>query len=298
MSDLGSTSELADLAARARAFDGHPPFSDGALAELATGARQLVWAGPAAAIYSATEAEFVVAPDFRRQGNGGRMLNLLLTQAPGDLYLWAHGGHPDARALAASRGLEPVRELLQLRRPSNAKRGAKPGAGEVSIRASRYSTSGGRDSRYSTREARVSRYSSGDADAFLALNARAFASHPEQGRLSRAEFDVLTAEPWFDPDDFLLLWEGDTLVGFCWLKVEGDLGEFYVVGVDPARQGQGLGRMLVQHGLERLAGRGIRESHLYVEGDNTAALRLYREFGFREHSVDLQYRWRSGPYGL
>ncbi len=115
------SADFAELAARALAFDGHAPFSETALAQLATGARQLVWAGPAAAVYSATEAEFVVDPEFRHQGNGGRMLNLLLTQAPGDLYLWAYGGHPDARALAASRGLQPVREVLQLRVP-----GAEP----------------------------------------------------------------------------------------------------------------------------------------------------------------------------
>ena len=46
---------------------------------------------------------------------------------------------------------------------------------------------------------------------------------------------------------------------------------------------------------ELLASRGIREADLYVEADNAPALRLYREFGFREDSIDIQYRWRSDP---
>jgi mycothiol synthase len=86
-----------------------------------------------------------------------------------------------------------------------------------------------------------------------------------------------------------LLWAGDRLVGFCWLKLEAGLGEFYAVGVDPAHHGEGLGRVLVAAGLARLAARGVRQSNLYVEADNAAALRLYRSFGFTEHSVDIQY---------
>ena len=68
-----------------------------------------------------------------------------------------------------------------------------------------------------------------------------------------------------------------------------------MVGVDPDYQGQGWGRRLVEAGMARLASRGIREADLYVEADNAPALRLYREFGFREDSIDIQYRWRSDP---
>jgi mycothiol synthase len=96
-------------------------------------------------------------------------------------------------------------------------------------------------------------------------------------------------EPWFDADDLLLLRDGDELIGYCWLKVEHGVGEFYVVGVSPDRQGEGLGRQLVRAGLARLAERGIRTASLYVEGDNAPALRLYRSFGFADHSIDVQY---------
>jgi mycothiol synthase len=92
----------------------------------------------------------------------------------------------------------------------------------------------------------------------------------------------------------LLLERDGILLGFCWLKIEGQLGEFYVVGVDPDHQGEGLGRALVEAGVARLVERGIHSAHLYVEGDNEAALRLYRSFGFTEASVDIQYQTHSG----
>jgi mycothiol synthase len=96
--------------------------------------------------------------------------------------------------------------------------------------------------------------------------------------------------PGTRPEDFLLLWDGGMLVGLCWLTADGEFGG---VGVDPARRGEGLGRMLVEAGLARLAERGIRDARLQVDGDNTAALRLFRRFGFRQHSIDIRYRWRS-----
>jgi mycothiol synthase len=263
------------LIQRATRADGQPPFSDGSLVDLATGARELLVIGDvAAALVRDGEAEFVVDPDARRHGHGTELLEHLLSRSP-ELRVWAHGDHKAARTLAASHGLEAVRELLQLRASV-----PEPVAGRPSTGSGNESGSG----------SAVTGFRVGtDETAWLALNARAFATHPEQGAVTRADLDVLMAEPWFDPDDFLLLRDGDELVGYCWLKVEHGIGEFYVVGVSPDRQGEGLGRRLVEAGLSRLAARGIRISSLYVEADNDAALRLYRSFGFADHTVDVQY---------
>ena len=257
------------LIQRATRADGQPPFSDGSLVELATGARELLVIGDvAAALLGDGEAEFVVDPDARRHGHGTELLDELLARSP-KLRVWAHGDHKAARALAASHGLVAARELLQLRATV-----PEPVEGRGA----------------STTSVTVSPFRPGaDETAWLDLNARAFAAHPEQGRVTRADLDVLMAEPWFAADDLLMLRDGDALVGYCWLKVEHGIGEFYVVGVSPERQGEGLGRRLVEAGLNRLAERGIRISSLYVEADNEAAVRLYRSFGFDDFSIDVQY---------
>lgn len=281
LSPARSSSALAGLIARARAADGSPPFSDGSLVELSQGTARLEWLHECAAIVSGATAEFVVDPDARRRGLGTRMLEHLTSTATGELLLWAHGDHPAARALAASHGLEPVRELLHLEAPVPAECSASVATGGSSAAEAEHSSTDGIGAIRLPEE----------AAAWLELNARAFAEHPEQGRMTRVDLDTTAAEPWFDADDFLVLRDAGAIIGFCWLKVEGSEGEFYVVGVDPDRQGERLGRRLVQAGMARLAERGIRTAHLYVEGDNAAALRLYRGFGFTNRSVDVQYRW-------
>jgi mycothiol synthase len=275
-----STPDLTGLIARARAADGQPPFSDQSLVDLRTGSRTLLQLGPSAAIVGQGEAEFVVEPDARGRGAGTAMLERIIAATAGDLLVWAHGDHPAARALAASHRLEAVRTLLQLRAGASGEGPVGPhrdaSADETALRRSSPSVRAFRQGR--------------DEDAWVALNAATFSSHPEQGSVTRADLEQLETEPWFDAEDFLVAWDGDRMVGYCWLKIEGSSGEIYVIGVDPARQGGGLGRALMAAGYARLAARGIRTVHLYVEGDNTAAIALYRSLGFEDDSVDIQYR--------
>ena len=281
---------LPALVAAATAADGQPPFSDQSLVDFSAGTRRLltVPAGgePLGAALVAqdgdtTEAELVVHPDARRRGLGERLLTQVMAASAGQLLIWAHGDHPGARALAAKHGFEPVRELLQLR--------ARWSYGD---RASDHATPAPTEpAKEGGKQQRVHPFRPGvDDAAWLELNARAFSDHPEQGKLGQRDLDARAAESWFDAGDFLLLWDGPELIGFCWLKVDGGLGEFYAVGVAPGRQGEGIGRTLVEAGLDRLAERGIRESNLYVEADNEPAVRLYRSYGFANHTVDIQYR--------
>jgi mycothiol synthase len=276
---------LPGLIAHARAVVGQPPFSDGSLVDLASGARAvLVIDDVAVALAAFPEAEFVVAPDARRQGLGASMLEALILEASmapsesdgeGTLLVWAHGDHPGARALAASHGFTAVRRLLHLRADV---------AQTTALSAA----------------APVESFRPGTDDAeWLALNALVFADHPEQGSVNNTDLEILLGEPWFIAEDFLLLRDGDQkLIGYCWLKVdtEGEVndtavrnGEFYVVGVNPDHHGRGLGRVLVEAGLERLRARNIRSAHLYVEAENLAAVRLYRSYGFVDDTIDVQY---------
>lgn len=280
---------LTGLIARATLADGQPPFSDQSLIDIESGVRQLVVLAarekPAAAaivLFGSTsfEAEFVVDPLERHHGLGNRMMIEMLREAHGTVRIWAHGDHPDARALAKRYDMEPMRELLQLR-AEVAGAGSGSGAG-------------------STTTWSIDRFRVGADDAeWLAVNARAFATHPEQGKLTQADLDARIVEEWFDPEDFLIARSPDgAMMGFCWLKVDRSVpatgsttepGEFYAVGVHPKYQGVGLGRSLVEAGLKRLAESGIRTASLYVEADNVAAVTLYRSFGFTDHSIDIQY---------
>jgi mycothiol synthase len=66
-----------------------------------------------------------------------------------------------------------------------------------------------------------------------------------------------------------------------------------VLGVDPDAQGMSLGRALTDLGLAHLRELGLGEVLLYVEEDNTAAVRLYEGRGFRRYAVDVS--WRREP---
>jgi mycothiol synthase len=143
-----------------------------------------------------------------------------------------------------------------------------------------------------------------DEDAWLAVNRRAFAQHPEQGRWTRSDLELREREPWFDPDGFFLAERGNRLAGFHWTKVHGSLrrdesaagdrpreaiGEVYVVGVDPDEQGTGLGRALTLIGVRHLRDLGLAEVMLYVDETNKAAIALYASMGFEHASTDVMF---------
>jgi len=220
------------------------------------------------------ELSLVVMPHERGTGLGRR----LLLQAPAEAELaWSHGDHPAARALAASHGWEPVRELWVMRRPSTV-----PLPAEVTAPAG----------------VEVRGFRPGDEVELLRVNAAAFAAHPEQGALTLAGLQERMAEPWFSAEGLITAWDTATgrLLAFHWTKLhDPSHGEVYVVGVDPAAQGRGLGRLVTLAGLEHLTSLGVSEIVLYVEADNAPALALYRGLGFEHAASDthVQYR-RSG----
>ncbi|PWC06950.1 mycothiol synthase [Mycetocola zhujimingii] len=274
LSTPGARAAFDRLVRVAAAVDGQAPFNDQALVDAEKGTRKLVFIvepqeSPSAAehlvgaaILGEDELELVVDPEWRGSGYGGAAVAELLSDAPAGLKAWSHGDHPAARALARRFGFTPVRTLLQLRMPLQ--QSATTGTAFESFRPGV------------------------DEDEWVALNARIFAHHPEQGSITVDDLHAREAEEWFDPGDFLIARdEAGTMIGYNWLKIENDLGEVYVVGVDAP--GRGLGRSLMLAGLERMRQRGCTTAALYVEADNTPAVALYRSLGFSDHTVDVQY---------
>jgi mycothiol synthase len=130
-----------------------------------------------------------------------------------------------------------------------------------------------------------------DEAAVVQVNNRAFSWHPEQRRWDTSELAVREAQPWFDPKGFLLAVDpAGRLLGFHWTKMHpGGLGEVYVLAVDPDAQDSGLGVALTVLGLAHLREQGASQAMLYVETDNTAALRTYQKLGFAYHHTDAEF---------
>ncbi|GAA1915707.1 mycothiol synthase [Nocardioides lentus] len=267
---------IGEVAAACEAADGAAPFDEATWRALHDRpAVEVGWwlAEGGVAVEVDGDLGLAVAPDARGAGLGTGLLEEVLAVTEGEpLRAWSHADHPAAAALAASHGFARVRELWVMRRPSSTPLDpATVPDGVV-----------------------VASYTDADADDLLAVNAAAFAAHPEQGAMDAADLASRMAQDWYDPAGLLLARDAATgeLLGFHWTKRStADLGEVYVLGIAPAAQGRGLGKVLTLAGLHHLvdggpAGHGVREVELYVEADNTAAVALYAGYGFTHADVD------------
>ncbi|MGH9271481.1 MAG: mycothiol synthase, partial [Ilumatobacteraceae bacterium] len=212
------------------------------------------------------------APSVDRQVIG-RLVSAALDEAAahvnGEVHWWVQAATADDDALAAELGLTPGRRLLQLERPL-------PTGIPVEIE---------------TRPFRPGV----DEEAWLRQNNRSFADHPEQGGWTAATLAHHEAEPWFDPAGFLLHERDGRLAGSCWTKLhpatdaDPELGEIYVIGVDPDYHGMGLGPQLTLAGLASIADRGVTTGMLFVDAANTPAVKMYEKLGFAPVREDRAY---------
>ena len=81
------------------------------------------------------------------------------------------------------------------------------------------------------------------------------------------------------------------LVGYAGLVREGGEAEIHTLAVDPAHQGQGIGRELLRALLEHACGATV---FLEVRTDNEVAIQLYRSEGFEVIGMRRAYYRPSG----
>jgi ribosomal protein S18 acetylase RimI-like enzyme len=62
----------------------------------------------------------------------------------------------------------------------------------------------------------------------------------------------------------------------------GSIGAIQNLGIIPGYRGLGLGRALVDRALAGFREAGLRKAYLEVTAENTSAVRLYRDVGFRK----------------
>lgn len=231
-----------------------------------------------------SSAELVIHPRHRSKGLGRALLEQICSiTSP---RLWSHGDLPSARKLAKDYGLVRVRTVIQMRRSLN-----QPLPELLS-------------------DFKVRSFLPGlDDEAWVALNNRVFVGHPEQGGWTVDNLHQRMRESWFDPQGFLLAIGGATnfeeIVAFCWTKIHGahthshdgqdehghdPIGEIYAMGVDPTYQRKKIGEAITIAGLTHLRRQGLMSAMLYVDAENTTAIRLYKEIGFSEWGRDVMYR--------
>jgi len=280
----GAAREQVDrLLARAEATDGYRALNEAAELALRQGSSaavhltamaddRVIGYAQLAAGPEVSTGFLVVDPPARCQGVGLQLVRALAEHAPSPLQVLAPTDSAAAQALAARAGLTAGRTLLIMTRDLEQPLPEPAVPAGVTIRTFR---------------------SGQDEAAWLAVNAAAFANHPEQGAMTAADLAARLAEPWFDPAGFFVADRDGAMVGFHWTKQHEDgLGEVYVLGVAPAGYRQGIGRALLITGLRYLQLRGNTTVRLYVAAASGPAVALYSSYGFTTTARDVMYAQR------
>jgi mycothiol synthase len=218
--------------------------------------------------------DYEVEPAFALPGTAvaetlvARAIEVAKSRGGGPLTLWVTRPTPNDERVAAGAGLTPGRVLYEMRRSLPVDETHRRGAAPLVTRAFRPGQ---------------------DEEAWLAVNNRAFAWHPEQGGWTLETIAQHEAEPWFDAEGFRIHETDGRLDGYCWTQVHAEedpvIGEIYVIAADPDAAGGGFGRRLVLSGLDYLAEQGITIGMLYTDAINERAVKLYVDLGFVVHHL-------------
>jgi len=291
--------QVLDLIQRSAIFDNSPPIAEHILLHLRHGGDKsdshLVVEEKSKVIgyahldqtdlVAGPSVELVVDPDHRSFGIGKQLLSKAVEICGQNLRLWVHGENEAAAALANSFNFEKIRTVLQMQKQLTDIEKLPDIDPKIIIR---------------------SFLPGQDSNDWLSLNNRVFKDHPEQSDWQLSDLNHRLSEEWFDVKGFFIASSNNQMIGSTWTKIHGALthdhggshdhpaiGEIYITAVDPTYSGSGLGRALTITALNYLKYQGLTDAMLYVDFDNTRALKLYNSLGFTESGKDILYILKS-----
>lgn len=119
-----------------------------------------------------------------------------------------------------------------------------------------------------------------DIHALVSIEQQA-QSHPwDQGSLQGC----------FQAGDHISLFCHDTqIIGYIIFRPCLDEAEILNFAIEPAKQGQGFGRTLLNKGIEQMRALGIKKIFLEVRRSNQSAIALYQRVGFKQYAIRPEY---------
>jgi len=123
-----------------------------------------------------------------------------------------------------------------------------------------------------------------DAEALTALINAAFVVEKFFIDGDRVNLDMVRA--FLDKGAFLIAQNGQDIAGCVYTERRGDRGYLGLLSVDPARQGSGLGRLLVEAVEQRCRAQGCEAVDLRVVNLREGLPEFYRHLGYSENGIE------------
>ncbi len=228
--------------------------------------------------------ECLVHPEHRRRGVAGRLLEQATRRATEMKAMLMHVSvdrdNRQARALLSGLGFRMARRFLEMKLELDGTVAAAETSGDLVIRLMRR----------------------GEEEMLTRLQNRAFT-----GTWGYNPNTIEDTAYWLrlcggSPEDVVLVLAENTPAGYCWTRLDCDpappghrKGYVFMLGVDPAYRGRGIGRLALKAGLSHLKDKGVRTVELTVDSRNNAAHRLYLAAGFEVRTSSLYYEKKLEP---
>lgn len=128
-----------------------------------------------------------------------------------------------------------------------------------------------------------------EADRLTQIQNRAFADSWGFNPNTPAEIEYRINLSTCSPENIMMAYLKNRPIGYCWTRIMmeenpaagGMKGEIHMLGVDPDFRKKGIGRNVLLAGLADLKSRGVTIVELTADGEDPAALGLYKSVGFQ-----------------